>query len=307
MALCTAANGSSRPLSNILKRLPVFEELGAGAPFHGQDAGSCDRTGGQKMRYAVIMLSLLFGSVIPANAQVSIGIGFPNVSIGINLPVYPQLVRVPNYPVYYAPQVGFNLFFYDGLYWVYQGDNWYASSWYNGPWGLVGPQYVPVYVLRVPVRYYRQPPPYFHGWPQDAPPRWGQHYGKHWEQERSGWDNWNRNSAPPPAPLPVYQQQYSGDRYPRVEQQPVIRSQNYRYQPSDPIVRQHYEQEAVYSKHPSKQQHPQQGAAYGQPQAPASSQQNAPQGKGATKDAKGEHGKDKGEDQGQGHDKESPQ
>ena len=31
----------------------------------------------------------------------SIGIGFPNVSIGINLPLFPQLVAVPGYPVYY--------------------------------------------------------------------------------------------------------------------------------------------------------------------------------------------------------------
>ena len=182
------------------------------------------------MRHAVIALCLLLGSVTPAMSQVSVGIAVPGVSIGITS--YPDFVRVPGYPVYYAPQVRSNFFFYDGMYWVYQGDNWYASSWYNGPWGLVGPELVPLYVLRIPVQYYRDPPGYFRGWRQDAPPRWGEHWGSAWQQHRSGWDRWNRGSAPAPAPLPVYQRQYSGDRYPRAEQQQELHSQNYRYQPS---------------------------------------------------------------------------
>ncbi len=96
------------------------------------------------------------------------------------MPRYPQLVRVPNYPVYYAPGLQTNYFFYDGIYWVYQQDNWYRSSWYNGPWGLVSPQAVPVYVLRIPVRYYRNPPVYFRGWQPNAAPRWGEHWGNEW-------------------------------------------------------------------------------------------------------------------------------
>src|SRR5664279_713556 len=116
------------------------------------------------MRNFVIVMSMLLCSIASAAAQVSVGIGLPGVSIGINLAVYPQLVAVPGYPVYYAPQVNSNYFFYDGMYWVYQQDNWYASSWYNGPWQLVMPEAVPLYVLRVPVRYYRRPPAYFHGW-----------------------------------------------------------------------------------------------------------------------------------------------
>src|SRR5678816_387775 len=168
--------------------------------------------------------------------RVSIGIAVPGVNIGINLPVYPQLMQVPGYPVYYAPRLNSNFFFYDGMYWVYQSDNWYASSWYNGPWGLVDRYYVPEYVLRVPVRYYRAPPGYFRGWRADAPPRWGDHWGNEWQQRRHGWDQWNRNAVPAPAPLPVYQRQYSGDRYPRVEQQRTLQTQNYRYQPRDAVV-----------------------------------------------------------------------
>jgi hypothetical protein len=111
---------------------------------------------------------------------------------------------------------------------------------------MVGPEYVPLYMLRVPVRYYRQPPAYFRGWGRNAPPRWGQHWGHDWEQRRSGWNRWDRRSAPNPAPLPLYQRQYSGDRYPRqVEQQYQLNQQHYRYQPRDPVVRQRYQEQAV--------------------------------------------------------------
>ena len=194
----------------------------------------------RKFSFVIPLVGALFLSATPAIAQVSIGIGLPGVSIGLNFPVYPQLSRIPGYPVYYAPQLGSNFFFYDGMYWVYEGDNWYASSWYNGPWEFVGPQAVPLFVLRIPVRYYRAPPAYFRGWQRDAPPRWGDHWGNDWAHQRSGWDRWNRGSAPAPAPLPTYQRQYAGDRYPhQVEQQRNIHDQNYRYQPRDAQVRQH--------------------------------------------------------------------
>jgi hypothetical protein len=186
------------------------------------------------------MLLCTAGSAVVAD--VSIRIGMPNVSIGINVPAYPQLVRVPGYPVYYAPGLEANFFFYDGLYWVYENDNWYASSWYNGPWGYVDPQVVPVFILRVPVRYYRQPPAYFRGGRPDAPPRWSEHWGQDWDQRRSGWDK--REHAPAPAPLPAYQRQYSKDRYPRqVERQEELQKRNYRYQPREPVVQQHYQEQ----------------------------------------------------------------
>jgi hypothetical protein len=172
---------------------------------------------------------------------VSVAVGIPGISIGINVPVYPELVPVPGYPVYYAPGADSNYFFYDGLYWVYARDAWYASAWYDGPWRLVRPERVPLYVLRVPVRYYRQPPPYFRGWRAEEPPRWGQHWGRGWEQRRPGWNRWNRSAVPAPAPLPVYQRQYAGDRYPRApEQQHAIRSEHYRHDPRESVTRQQF-------------------------------------------------------------------
>ena len=140
------------------------------------------------MRMKLFLLSMLLCPALPAMAQLSIGFSSPNVSIGINIPVYPDLVPVPGYPVYYAPAMRSNYFFYDGMYWVYQEDNWYVSSWYNGPWGSVTPEAVPFEVLRIPVRYYRHAPTYFNGWQRDAPPRWGEHWGPEWAQHRSGWE-----------------------------------------------------------------------------------------------------------------------
>jgi hypothetical protein len=188
------------------------------------------------MRHLRLSISLLLLPLFPAAA-------LAQVSISINVDTYPTLVQVPGYPVYYDPQLNSNYFFYDGLYWVYAGDTWYASSWYNGPWQIVGPESVPLFVLRVPVRYYRQPPVYFRGWQADAPPRWGEHWGQGWEAHRAGWDHWDRQAVPPPAPLPVYQRQYAGARYPRApEQQQAIRAESYHYQPREAVTQQHYQQ-----------------------------------------------------------------
>ena len=228
--------------------------------------------GRRTMRYLLVALSMLLCSALPAQAQVSVEFGFPGVSIGINVPAYPRLVRVPGYPVYYDPRADTNYFFYDGLYWVYQADNWYTSSWYNGPWELVEPYDVPVFLLRVPVRYYRHPPSYFHGWRADAPPRWGEHWGGDWENRRRGWDQWDRRRAPAAAPLPSYQRQYSGDRYPRApEQQVTIRARNYRYQPRETVTQQLFQRQVQPQVAP--------GGSRAEPprQAPAPQRSPAPQ------------------------------
>ena len=236
------------------------------------------------MRKSVLAASILACFLaLPAAAQLSINFGAPGVHIGVNLPVYPTLQRVPGYPVYYAPNVNSNYFFYDGLYWVYNDDQWYSSSWYNGPWHGVDPYYVPSYVLRVPVRYYRHAPEYFRSWRADAPPRWGDHYGGTWEQRRSGWDRWDRKSSPSPAPLPAYQRQYSGSRYPQATQQVSIQSQNYRYQPREQVTQQHFEQrrqQVMAAPAPQQQFTPQQQQEtrqYAPQRQQETRQQSAPQ------------------------------
>ena len=223
------------------------------APCNG--AGSKERHHVNVTRTIGIVAGLLLTSANPAAAQVSLQIGLPAIQIGIHQPVYPQMVRVPGYPVYYAPNGNSNYFFYDGMYWVYQGDTWYASSWYNGPWAQVAPQGVPDFILRVPVRYYRQPPAYFQGWRADAPPRWGDHWGQEWQHQNRGWDKWNRRSAPGPAPLPTYQRRYAGELYPQGQHQRALQVAQYKYRPRDARVKQAYKEQG---KHGGNGNHEQQ-------------------------------------------------
>lgn len=159
------------------------------------------------------------------------------VQVGIELQAYPYFELVPGTPVYYAPHLPANYFFYDGYYWVYHADHWHYSDWYNGPWLRVAPDDVPLFVLRVPVRYYLAPPAYFRVWIVDAPPRWHQHWGPRWTHHHPGWDRWDRYAAPPPAPLPLYQRHYAGDRYPRGEHRHVIQREHYAYRPRETNLR----------------------------------------------------------------------
>lgn len=210
------------------------------------------------MRKELIVLGILLHFAAPVPAQVSFGFAFQTDNVSISLSTYPNLVRVPGYPVYYASGLNSNYFFYDGLYWIFETDRWYSSSWYNGPWMLVNPDFIPLYLLRVPVRYYRRPPDFFGGWQANSPPRWGEHWGHDWSQRRSGWDRWNRRAMPAPAPLPTYQRKYSGERYPSTERQTVLQSQNYRHQARDPLVRQ---QSQATPRPRSQPEHDQRGKA----------------------------------------------
>jgi hypothetical protein len=190
---------------------------------------------------ALVLCSAFGLGMIPvADAQLSIGLAMPGVNIGINVPFYPDFEPMQGYPVYYAPSLDMNMFFYDGLYWNYIGDQWYSSSWYNGPWDMIGREFVPVFILRIPVRYYRRPPSYFRGWAGDEPPRWGDRWGREWQQRREGWDRWDHRS-PAAAPLPTYQRDFAGARYPQPGQQRTVRDTHYSYHPQDTVARQHFD------------------------------------------------------------------
>lgn len=190
------------------------------------------------IRYALVLLLLLCTS--PAHTA--------EISIGVDIAEYPDMVLVPDYPVYYAPAVGMNYFFYDGDFWMYQDDNWYRSPWYDGPWERVYPEDVPDVLLQVPVRYYMQPPAYFFSWWNEDPPHWGEHWGRDWERHRHGWNNRDQRQHDEPAPLPEYQRHYPGDRYPtRIDRQHELKQKYYPYQAHDPLALQHHKTQPVES------------------------------------------------------------
>jgi hypothetical protein len=181
-----------------------------------------------------IVVALFFVLVAAITAEAQVGI-----HIGIDLPVFPRLVVVPGYPVYYAPAVRANYFFYDGLYWVFNVDDgyWYSSSWYNGPWVVVEPDFVPQPILVIPYRYYKVRPRYWAGWELDRPPRWGAYWGPRWEEHHRDWDHWDRRKSHPVAPLPTYQRRYEKNRYPAPSEHVTIHNDRYKYRPQDERVR----------------------------------------------------------------------
>ena len=210
--------------------------------------------------FVVIAACMILGANTAALGQVSVGVGIavPGLSLGINIPAYPDLVAIPGYPVYYAPRLGVNLFFYDGMYWLFAEDNWYYSSWYDGPWYFAQPAFVPDFILRIPIFYYRRPPPYFLSWNREGPPRWGERWGRAWEDRRRGWNRWNRAAVPPRAPLPSYQRQYPRSRYPGLGEQRNLENRYYPFRPRTPEGR------------PPVQRAPQEGRRFApQPYRPA--------------------------------------
>ncbi len=183
------------------------------------------------MRRRAFLAWLFAVAALPAAAQ-------EYYDIDVDLPQYPDMEPIPDSPVYYAPAVDSNYFFYDGLYWDYNSDNWYAAAWYNGPWQYVDPVYVPTYVLWIPIRYYRRPPPFFRGWHRDRPPHWTEHWGHGW-QDRHNAVFAHLAPTNARAPLPTYQRQYTRGNYPRApQQQAAIHASNYHHHPSvNPLER----------------------------------------------------------------------
>jgi hypothetical protein len=135
------------------------------------------------MRHGVIIGCCLVAVCLvggPAQGRVDVGL---NLNFSIPL----QWAPVPGLPVYYATNAPANIFQYNGQYYVYDGASWYVAPTYNGPWIIVAPEFVPAIVLRVPVVYYRVPPPHWRAWHPGAPPRWEFVYGPAWAHHRPAW------------------------------------------------------------------------------------------------------------------------
>ena len=208
------------------------------------------------MKRIAIALFLFAAAALPAMAQ-------DYYDVDVNLPEYPDMQPVPDSPVYYAPGVDSNYFYYDGLYWDFYNDGWYSSAWYNGPWSYVDPVYVPTYILWVPIGYYHHQPGYWRGWAGSRPPHWGEHWGQNWQVHHNQVYG-GRNAHPAQrAPLPTYQRQFTSQNYPRAPQQQMqIHNQNYRYQPREAVTQQHYQARAAGVPGQSAQRITQPGAEH---------------------------------------------
>lgn len=127
------------------------------------------------------------------NFHIGIGIGFPPPP-AVVIPAPPPVYVIPGTRVYYAPDVGFQLFFHSG-YWYHLHDGyWYRAAYYNGPWYYLPPSRVPVVFTRLPHNYDRIPPgqrliPYgqlkkhWRGWDRThykVEKDWGRDLHRHW-------------------------------------------------------------------------------------------------------------------------------
>jgi hypothetical protein len=141
------------------------------AAWLGGDGGGC---GG---RLAVMLALVVAAEAMPPGASAEVSV---NVNIGPPPPAYmvapaPTFVVVPGTIVYYAPTVGYNYFYYGGLYYTNHRGAWFYTKRHGGPWVFVAPARVPGPLLAVPAHYYKVPPGHLK---KGGPPAWGHGHGK---------------------------------------------------------------------------------------------------------------------------------
>jgi hypothetical protein len=111
--------------------------------------------------FLVLALGLIIGLLSPPAVRAEVNV---NINVGppppppIVLASPPRLVVVPGAPVYYAPDVSFNVFVFGGRYYSFHDGAWFYSATHRGPWSVVAVEQVPPPVLAVPVKYYKIPP-----------------------------------------------------------------------------------------------------------------------------------------------------
>jgi len=123
------------------------------------------------MLFGGMLLVYAFGMLlpIPGAAQVNIGINIGTPAPPPPLPPHlvitapPQLVAVPGTPVWYAPAVPHNYFFYNSKHYVFHEGAWFSAPAHHGPWTFIAVERVPRHLLQVPVAYYKIPPGHLKG------------------------------------------------------------------------------------------------------------------------------------------------
>ena len=183
----------------------------------------------KKLVLGTILLAMAIVAPVPAMAGV-------DVHIGINLPppvvfeAPPQVIVLPdtNY-VYVVPDIGVDIFFWNGWWWRPWAGGWYRSYYYDRGW---------TYYNYVPRFYY------------DVDPGWRGHYRDHnWYGHR-----WNYE----PIPHQQLQQNWKSwnhDRY--WERQRTWGVQNYQPRPQQQRQELRQQRQRQYQQNPEVQRHQQ--------------------------------------------------
>jgi len=164
----------------------------------------------KKILIAFMGLIFLAGSFLPnevfatdVDVNIGIGIGIPPPHVVIPAP--PAVVMIPGSYVYFAPDVGFQLFFYSGYWYLLQNGYWFWAGDYVGPWYYLPPARIPVAFMHLPPHYYKVRPgykriPYDHlrrhwrEWEREHYKKevkdWEKNLHKRWEKDYKGWEKW---------------------------------------------------------------------------------------------------------------------
>ena len=110
----------------------------------------------RRIAFVLLTSAVCLASPVAAGAQLSVSINVGPPPVVFATP--PYVVAVPDTRVYYAPEVGINLFVYEGRYYSFHDGGWFLASTHHGPWVALPVARVPRPVLAVPVQYYRIPP-----------------------------------------------------------------------------------------------------------------------------------------------------
>ncbi len=132
------------------------------------------------MRRQIALAAILVAAAL--GFMPSLAAAGPDIRIDVHIGAPPQLVVVPNTPVYYAPALPHNYFFYGGQYYLFHKGAWHYAPTYNGPWAVIAVEFVPRPILVVPVHYYKAPPGH---WKKKGPPPWAPAWGyrKKWKHD----------------------------------------------------------------------------------------------------------------------------
>ena len=108
------------------------------------------------MRCGMLMSLVLSGLMAPtAAAQVHV-----NINIGPPPPVIvqapPPMLFLPEPGIYVAAGTPYDIFFIDGRYYYFYGDNWFWGFGYGGPWTYVTYRTLPPGLRKFKVRQLRE-------------------------------------------------------------------------------------------------------------------------------------------------------
>jgi len=166
-----------------------------------------------KGRILIALISVTFllsGSLlVPAkiladDVDVHIGIGLGVPPPAIVIPAAPAVALIPGTHIYFAPDVGVQLFFYSGYWFSLNDGYWFWANDYMGPWYYLPPARIPVAFLHLPPHYYKIPRGYkripygqlkshWREWDKREyreVKEWEKDIHKQWKERDKGWKEW---------------------------------------------------------------------------------------------------------------------